>query len=135
MKTTRIPKRTTRKKPGSRLLSLLAIVCACALVSIAGDKKKPVENYAIVAGTIFREPGFALPDATVAVFVRGDPKGKKLQQAVTNFRGEFAFRVPPVSATYVVKASLKGFHPQEKEVSVAGEERVDVTIVLAPESK
>jgi len=35
----------------------------------------------------------------------------------------------------VVKASLKGLQAAEKEASVQGEERVDVTLVLASESK
>ena len=35
----------------------------------------------------------------------------------------------------VVRASLKGFHSEEKEAAVGGEGRVDVTFMLAPESK
>jgi hypothetical protein len=124
-----------RKTPGSRLIALLALVCVGAGLSTAGGKKKPLESYAIVAGTVFREPGFALPEANVILMLKGDPKAKKLQQAVTSPRGEFAFRVPPSPATYIVKAVLKGFHPEEKEASVSGEERIEVTFVLAPESK
>jgi hypothetical protein len=40
-----------------------------------------------------------------------------------------------VAGTYVVRASMKGFQPAEKEVSVTGEERVEVTLVLSSESK
>ena len=36
---------------------------------------------------------------------------------------------------YVVSASLKGFQSVEKEASVSGEERVEVTLVLPAESK
>lgn len=126
----------SRRTSPFRLLALLGLAVACVEIpSFAGDKRKPGEPYAIVAGTVFREPGFALPDANVVLLLAGDPKVKKLQQAVTNFRGEFAFRVAPAPATYVVKASLKGFHSEEKEASVTGEERIEVTIVLAPESK
>ena len=120
---------------GSRLAPLLALTLSGGMLLLAGDKKKAAEPYAIVAGTVFREPGFALPDANVVLMLRGDPKARKLQQAVTGFRGEFAFRVAPAPATYVVKASLKGFHPEEKEAAIGGEERVEVTLVLAPESK
>jgi hypothetical protein len=59
---------------------------------------------------------------------------KKLQ-SVSDSRGEFAFRVPPGAAAYVVRASLKGFQSVEKEASVSGEERVEVTLVLPAESK
>ncbi len=119
---------------GARFIALLVLAWACAVALSAGDKKKPVESYAIVAGTVFREPGFALPEANVTLMPRGDPKSKKLQQ-VTNFRGEFAFRVPPTPAAYIIKASSKGFHPEEKEASVSGEERVEVTLTLSRESK
>jgi hypothetical protein len=117
---------------GSKLIALVAF---CALGLTAGEKKKAPESYAIVSGTVFRDPGFALPDANVVLTLKGDPKSKKLQQAVANFRGEFAFRVPPTPATYVVKASLKGFHPEEKEAVISGEERIEVTLTLTPESK
>ena len=102
---------------GSRLASRVALLTlaliACMLLA-AGDKKKAAEPYAIVAGTVFRDPGYALPAANVILMLKGDPKAKKLQQAVSSFRGEFAFRVPPAPATYVVKASLKGFIPRRR---------------------
>jgi hypothetical protein len=71
----------------------------------------------------------------VVLTLRGDPKAKKLLQATTTPRGEFSFRVPPTPATYVVKASLKGFKPDEKEATISGEDRLDVTLTLVPESK
>jgi hypothetical protein len=94
--------------------------------------------HAVVAGTVFRENGFSLPGAEVTLAVKQAPgvskKTKKLQ-SVSDSRGEFAFRVPPGAATYVVKASLKGFQSVEKEASVSSEERVEVTLVLPSESK
>lgn len=95
--------------------------------------------HAVVAGTVFRENGFSLPGAAVTLTVKdapGVPKKKmKKLQSVSDGRGEFAFRVPPEGATYVVRASLKGFQAVEKEASVSGEERVDVTLMLPAESK
>ena len=120
---------------GSRPIVLVALLSACALLAAAGGKKKEAEPYAIVAGTVFRDPGYALPDATVTLTLRDDPKAKKLQQAVTSPRGEFSFHVPLTPATYVVKATLKGYRPEQKEASINGPEEVDVTLVLAPESK
>jgi hypothetical protein len=36
---------------------------------------------------------------------------------------------------YVVKASAKGYRSEEKEASVAGLDRVDLTFTLEPETK
>lgn len=72
--------------------------------------------------------------ATVTLGVKDAPKMKKLQ-SLSDARGEFAFRVPAEAATYVVRASLKGYQPTEKEASVTGEERVEVTLALPAESK
>lgn len=106
-------------------------VAASALLAFAGGKKAESEPYAVIAGTVFRDPGFALPEANVTLSL----KGKKLQQALTTPRGEFSFRVPPTAATYLVKASFKGFKPDEKEAAVSGEDHLDVTLTLIPESK
>jgi hypothetical protein len=119
---------------GSRLIAALTALCACGLILAAAKKPQP-GPYAVVAGTVFRDPGFALPDATVTLTLRDDPKSKKLQQSVTTPRGEFSFQVPPTPATYIVKASLKGFRPDQKEAAVSGEARIDVTLTLVPESK
>jgi hypothetical protein len=118
------------KRTGSRLLIAL---CACSLLCLGADKKKP-QPYAVVAGTVFRESGLSLPGAMVTLTPKHKPKAKKLE-AVSDARGEFAFHVPVTPATYLVRASLKGFHPEEKESAIGGEGRMDVTFVLAPESK
>jgi hypothetical protein len=120
---------------GSRRAGLLAILGVCALAAGTGAKKHEAGPYAIVAGTVFRDPGFALPDANVVLLLRGDPKPRKLQQAVSSPHGEFAFRVPPEPAAYIVRASAKGYQSAEKEAVISGEDRVDVTLSLAPESK
>jgi hypothetical protein len=120
---------------GSRLAASLAVMALCAAGLRAGDRKKAEQSYAVVAGTVFRDPGFALAEAKVVLTLRGDPKAKKLQEAVTNYRGEFAFRVPPKEAAYVVKASMKGYRAEEKEAAISGEERTEVNLVLMPVSK
>jgi hypothetical protein len=112
--------------------ALALLVCLSAL-ALAGDKKPAA--YAILAGTVFRDPGFALPDAKVVLMRRAEPKPKKLQESTTNYRGEFLFRVPPEEATYVVRASLKGYRPEEKEAMISGEEHIDVNLVLTPVPK
>ncbi len=114
----------------SRLALLLV---AAGIVLTRADAQKQTE-YAIVAGTVFRDPGYALPEAKVILSAPGE-KGKKLQEAVSNYRGEFLFRVPPREAKYVVKAAMKGYRPDEKEATITGSERVDVNLVLVPEAK
>ena len=120
---------------GTKRIALLTVALPLflAAVSLAGDKKPAA--YAVVGGTVFRDPGYALPDAKVVLLRRAEPKPKKLQESVTNYRGEFSFRVPPVEAAYVVRASLKGYMPEEKEAKISGEEHIDVNLVLSPESK
>jgi hypothetical protein len=124
---------------GSKLAASLALVTLCFTCGAgsgwAGDRKKAAESYAIVSGTVFRDPGFALPEAKVVLTLRDDAKARKLQEASTNYRGEFTFRVPPKEAAYVVKASMKGYRPEEKEAAISGEERIEVNLVLTPVSK
>jgi hypothetical protein len=122
----------------SKLVPLIATaLCGCALLLGAADRNDA--PHAVVAGTVFRENGFSLPGAAVTLAVKDAPgvpakKMKKLQ-SVSDGRGEFAFRILPGAATYVVRASLKRFQAVEKEASVSGEERVEVTLVLPAESK
>lgn len=118
------------------LWGCVLLLLAAGLPPLKGDAP-----HAVVAGTVFRENGFSLPGAALTLAVKdapGMPKNKKKMkklQSVSDSRGEFAFRVPPGAATYLVRASLKGFQSVEKEASVAGEERVEVTLVLPDESK
>ncbi len=116
--------------------SALAVAALAAMLAVSPLEagKKP-ETHAVVAGTVFRDPGLALPGATVVLMRKDDPKQKKLQEIESNYRGEFAFEVPATPAVYIVKASLKGFHPEQKEVMISGEERMEATLVLVPESK
>jgi Carboxypeptidase regulatory-like domain len=119
---------TTRSKSSQLLL-------ACLSFALLAGAQKQAEPHAVVAGTVFRDPGLALPGATVVLLRRDDPKAKKLQEAISNYRGEFAFQVPVKPEVYVVRATLKGFHPAEKEATVSGEGRMEATLVLVPESK
>ncbi len=117
-----------------RLASAFLLLCACAF---AGDSKNGA--YAILEGTVFHDPGLALPHAKVVLQLRDDPKAKK-REATTNDRGEFEFHVPATAGVYVVKATMKGFHPDQKEATIAGgaasgQERVTTNLVLSPESK
>jgi Carboxypeptidase regulatory-like domain len=131
------------------ILSRTRILAALLLLTFAfphlhADSKpagqKGARPYAVVAGTVFREPGFALAGAVVAVRAEppdGEtlPKEFKPQKTVSDGRGEFAFHVPPLPMRYVVSVSAKGFRPDHKSAEIRGEERVDVTFQLQEESK
>lgn len=116
-------------------LALMMTTALLGCASMLGAADKNDAPHAVVAGTVFRENGFSLPGATVTLVVKDANKKAKKLQSVSDSRGEFAFRVPPGAATYVVRASTKGFQAVEKEASVSGEERVEVTLMLPAESK
>ena len=128
-------RRKRKKKIGISLLLLLASIFPAAQ---AAKKKAEPDSYAVVTGTVFRDPGFALPNALV-ILTAGPrqevPAKAKRIQTVCNSRGEFAFRLPPVNARYNIKASAKGFQDEEKSIAVQGEDHVEVTFSLHPESK
>ncbi|HLH00413.1 MAG TPA: carboxypeptidase-like regulatory domain-containing protein [Bryobacteraceae bacterium] len=125
-----------KRRSGTKLL-LLALAFA---VAAGAAKKKPVpQSYAIVAGTVFQESGYALPNAEITLTPAPQPQPPaailKPLQALSDSRGEFVFRIPPVPMHYTVKAALKGYQPAEKPIVVEGEQRVDVTFQLQAESK
>ena len=125
------------RRIGSSALLLLAL--AFAGTSHAGKKQKGVETYAVVGGTVFRESGLSLPGAEVAI--SPDPQAGQTpvklrdSKAVSDGRGEFAFRVPVTAMRYTVTAKLKGFGARQKSVDIEGEQRTDVTLILPAVSK
>jgi Carboxypeptidase regulatory-like domain len=129
----RIPTRTENKL-AVLLAAALALVSACGLQG-AEKRKKPAAPQGVVAGTVFREPGFALPSAELTLVPeKAPPKARKLK-AVSDVRGEFAFHVPAEEARYTVSVKANGFESQEKSVVVTGEARVDLFFQLKPVAK
>lgn len=112
---------------GSTLLLLLTEP------QFAKDKKKGLEPYAVVGGTVFRE-GFSLPGAEVSLTKEGDNKFKPMK-SLSDSRGEFAFRVPVVPQKYTLHVRRAGFQPQQKDVAVEGEQRFEVNFNLEPDRK
>ena len=99
-----------------------------------GQSRKKEAPHATLAGTVFRDPGFAQPGSLVVLSSKAEPD-KKLQSIVTDQRGEFAFRVPPGPASYYLTATLKGFKRARDTFVVSGEEQINATLLLIPESK
>ena len=116
---------------------LVPALCLAQLLLAQGTKPKAgksPEPYAIVAGTVFRDPGFAQPGASVVLALKSAP-AKKLQQQISSPRGEFSFRVPPGPNAYLVTATLKGFQNASQEVEIQDQEQINATLLLVPESK
>ena len=117
----------------------MLLVCGPLLLfaAAAKDKQKAV-SYALVAGTVFRDTGYALAGAELelASAGRAEPGRKfKTMKAVSDSRGEFAFRIPPLASEFKLSVRAPGYEQQEKPVTISGEERVDVFFKLEPASK
>lgn len=121
---------------GARRGFLLAIAgfAVGASASAAGGA-----GQAVIAGTVFRDPGFALPRAEVTVTQAespGNPQKKKAKprKTLTDGRGEFAVYVPAEKGSYVVSVKAEGLESQQKTIDIAGGpgERVDVYLTLKP---
>jgi hypothetical protein len=117
---------------GSKLAVAGVALAALFLSAPAGAAK----SYSEVGGTVFRDPGLALPGAKVVLFLEGTVRNKKLHEEETNDRGEFLFRVAGVGSTYLLVASMKGFGTEQKEAVIhSGNEHIDVNLVLSPAKK
>jgi hypothetical protein len=140
-------KRRKRKKrmSGGRFGTAATLVFALAggmgglCAPAAAQSGAGSDAYAVVAVSVFREPGFALPGAKVTL--EPDPESRpdskkrlKALHGITSPRGEYAFRVPPGPARYTLTASAKEYHSATKSVEVQGQERIDVTVTLSPSS-
>jgi hypothetical protein len=127
----------TRRKSKSTPVFLLPalFVAQIGLVQIIGAQTKPKAGPdAVIAGTVFRDPGFAQPGASVVLALKSAP-AKKLQRQISSPRGEFTFRVPAGPNTYLVTATLKGFQTAREEIDVQDQEQINATLLLVPESK
>ncbi len=141
-------RRKTRRRSGARAAVRLARAIAWAFVFLglmgvagvpaAARKKDKPPSFALIAGTVFRDSGFALPGAEVSV--KPSPEGAphlkiKSVKTMSDPRGEFAIRVPAAPMRDTVRVKAPGFREQSKPVSISGDERVDVFFHLEPELK
>jgi hypothetical protein len=104
-----------------------------AQVLFAQGKQK-AEPHAVIAGTVFRDPGFAQPGASVVLALKTAP-AKKIQRQISSPRGEFTFRVPAKPNRYLITATLKGFQTAREEIEIEDQEQINATLLLVPESK
>jgi hypothetical protein len=94
----------------------------------------------LLRGAVFNANGFSLPGVRVKlVRVANEEEAKDKKKVdsfkmdyITNSRGEFAFRLPPVRARYQVTAVVSGYKPQVKTVDVGEDEAVPLAFSLEP---
>lgn len=124
------------RKTGARLAPGSILFCLLLASSLGAGPRQAAEP-AVIAGTVFQEPGFALPRAEVTLTTTTPPEGAKsprVQKTLTNSRGEYFFRVPPLKAGYLLTARAAGFIAERRPAATSGgPERVDVYITLKPE--
>ncbi|MCS7315092.1 MAG: carboxypeptidase-like regulatory domain-containing protein [Bryobacterales bacterium] len=130
-----------RKTTGAdrRRIFLLVLLASLApgIASAGQQHRKPIP-YALIAGTVFREDGLSLPGARLVLEREGEARRDRRfrkQEAISDARGEFAFRVPPEPSQYRLTASAPGFESQHRQVQIQGEERIDVFFRLTRASK
>lgn len=130
--TTRSMRPKTTKKTGTNPARRVFLALLLPAAVLGADKKKPEKKLAaVIAGTVFRDPGFAVGGAEIEmVEIRAGSKKPKARKTLTDARGEFAFSVPPIEQKYRVKATAKGLQPDEKETASTPGARVDVFFTL-----
>jgi hypothetical protein len=96
------------------------------------------KDYALIFGTVFDTEGHQL--YAVKVKIRRASEKKTRWELLSNHAGEFAQRVPPGPADYVVWADVKGYKlddgrrlrsGEEVKVHIDGDERQDMSLHLA----
>lgn len=119
-------KKKTKKTTGTSRRHFL-LFAASALVA--------QEPYALLAGTVFRENGLAFPGASLELRPTLPTKKRKNLKLLSSPRGEFAVRVPPGPAEYLIAVKAEGYQSAEKSVKIVGDERIDVTFLMEPTKK
>ena len=127
-------------------LPLLCLLLAAVLLpapgrngQLAADSKPSKKEYALIFGTVWGpddRPVFGVP-----VKIRRAQDKKAKWEVYSDHRGEFAQRVPPGEADYILTADLKGVktadgkplhQASEVKVHVDSDEREDTGLHLAP---
>ncbi len=109
------------------ILGLAAM--AVAPLAIAGDDHH--DDYALIYGTVWGAGNRPVRGVQVKIQRVGAKKQK--WERVSDARGEFAVRVPPIAGDYVIFADIKtkkGKIRIETKAHVEGKERVDVALRL-----
>jgi hypothetical protein len=105
-----------------------------------GSDPAKEKDYALIFGTVFDTAGDTLYAVKVKIRRASDKEKKARWELYSNHTGEFAQRVPPGPADYVVWADVKGYKlddgrhlrpGEEVKVHIDGDERQDMSLHLA----
>ena len=105
-------RRGARPRRSAGLLAVLFIFLIAPVVAPRDSSAAEKKPYALIFGTVFSADGRLVYG--VPVKVRRADKKKTLQESMSDHQGEFAFRVPPGPADYLVWADIK---PAKKKAS------------------
>ena len=134
-------RKRTKTRSGKVIPAILLVGVLTSSAFASGKANKPDKRtnhpapYALIAGTVYRPPGFAVPRAEVHISAEtpsAESSKIKPEKLITNNRGEFSLRVPPVPMRYRVRVQVNGYQAQEKSVSIEGEQRQDLSFLLDP---
>ena len=118
-----------------------AAAAACTFALLLAPWSAPAQNtgknapppYALIFGTVYAPDDTPVYGATVHI-QRADGRKVKNGELRSDHHGEFALRVPPGEADYLVRAELKSGNKKkltaESKVHVSNDERVDVGLHL-----
>ena len=134
--------RTSRFRfPDSTRKALLILLClssgAAMSVRAAANDKKGEKPYALIYGTVWGPD--SRPIYGVKIKIRRTDQKRARWEVFSAHRGEFAQRVPPGPADFVVWADLKGYKtpdsrtlrlPEEVKVHITYDEREDIGVHL-----
>jgi hypothetical protein len=106
-----------RLSPHSARLSPLGfLLIACLLLCISPQRlssaqrpAKPEKPYALIFGTVWGPDDHPVYGVTVKIRRATDKPKKVRWEVYSDHNGEFAQRVPPGDADYILWADLKGF--------------------------
>jgi hypothetical protein len=91
-------------------------------------KDKPVPSF-LILGTVFNEKALSFPGVQVRIRQAGEKKFR--WETYTNFRGEFAVRVPP-GYEYEVVTHVKNYQDQSKQVDSKVDVQQRLSLQLEP---
>jgi hypothetical protein len=134
MRRMRPKRKRTKKTRNGNSIFFAALLALTVLSGVVEAKKKsgPAAAHAVVGGSVFRPPGFALPGARVRVEPESREAKLRSVQGITDSRGEFALRVPAVPMSWTVHVEMKGYQTQSRSVRIEGEQRTELPFVLQP---
>jgi|SRR5581483_8812969 len=124
---------TTTKNRAARILVLILLATLTPSQLFSDDNphaaNKKTKPYALLFGTVLDKSDRPVFGVKVAIREAGDKK--RHWEVVSDHAGEFAQRVPPGKADYVISAETKGKGPRPQvTVHVANDERVDFFLHL-----